>query len=116
MLIGRTIVAVILAVAVALLPASGGSVFATQIAAQQQEPAVAASAAHDADQAVPCDQGRTVDDCASLSVCALKCFGYTGTRLPNLTASFAAIRLGRALTADKVNSRGGIPPFRPPRA
>ena len=115
--IARTIAALVLAVAVALLPASGGAAFAAQSnAAQSHDGTVAMSAAHDTDHATPCDHGSSaIDDCASVSVCALKCFTYAGTRLPSLAPPFGAIRLATGFTADIADSRGGIPPFRPPR-
>jgi hypothetical protein len=117
MRIGRAIVAVALALAVALLPVSGGAASAAQIGApQKHDMAVLASATQDSDHATPCDQGYgEFDDCASMLGCALKVFTLAGMRLPNLAAP-SAIRIGTGFTADNLESLGGAPPFRPPRS
>ena len=116
---GRAIVAILVAFAVTLLPASGGLAFADKSHALHGHAAVVDefAAAAEADQAAPCDHDSSaVDDCGSLAVCALKCFTYAGLRLPSLQVPFSAACAPPGRTTDIVASRDGAPPFRPPRA
>ena len=116
--LGRAIVAVILAIAVAMLPATGGAAFAAQIDAGLGRGATTElMVVTTTDQASPCDHGSSaVDDCGSLAVCALECFTYAGLRLPSLQVPFSAACAPPGRTTDIVASRDGAPPFRPPRA
>ena len=113
---GRTILAILVAVAVALLPASGGAAFAAEHDGTHSRAAVALTMA-DADDAVPCDHGRsTVADCGSLAFCALKCFTYAGLSVPTIATPFAVACAPPVPPIDGVDSRDGAPPCRPPRA
>jgi hypothetical protein len=113
MRIGRAIVAVLVAVAVALLPVASSAVSAAKI---DGAVAVDMTAPVEADQGTPCDHGgKAIDDCVSLSACALKCFAYAGTALPRLAIPLMAMRIARAFASDDVVTRAGAPPFRPPR-
>jgi hypothetical protein len=108
MRLGRTIVALLIAVSVAMLPIAGGAVAAFN-AAQFSAPATAHHGS-------PCDEtSKAVDDCASIAVCAVKCFNYAGTVLPVVLvvpvgSLLYPVRDGRLLL-----SQIGSPPFRPPR-
>ena len=66
---------------------------------------------------VPSDQTqKTTDDGACMAACAVACFGFTATELASFTLPLplsSALKLVR--TSDKVSSRMGNLPFRPPR-
>jgi hypothetical protein len=110
---GRTILALLIALAVALLPAAGGA------GVNVQSPAPADTSVMEGmpDCCPPtanlCE--KAMDDCATMATCALKCFSFVGTSstvvfpstFATMTASFAAKPL---------SSQTGSPPFRPPRA
>lgn len=117
--IGRTIVAVLISLAVATLPAATG--FAAHV-----ETATETSAAkavpdcnhHQHHHSAPSDNTqKTAGDCACMAACALTCFSFTAPGFSGITFSppaCAALKLVRANT--NVSSRTGSPPFRPPRS
>lgn len=77
----RTILTLAIALSVALAPAAAG--------AMQHDARPEAAVTQPAAAEMPdCDhhgtpKGAAADDCASLAACAVKCFNYTGTILPN---------------------------------
>ena len=75
MRIGRTILAVLVALSVAILPAVGAAVV-TQSAAP-----AGMSMTDDMDccphKANPCE--KAMEDCTAMATCALKCFNFAGT-------------------------------------
>src|SRR5260370_42287135 len=95
MSIGRTIVALLVALSVALLPAAGG-------AGASAKPSQAAGMSMEdmADccppKANPCE--KDMGDCGAMATCVLKCFGFVGTSaviifpstFAEMTAPFAA--------------------------
>jgi hypothetical protein len=116
MMVGRTILAFLLAVSLALLPLAGASAF------DAAAPAAAAddgtSAAHDCCHGAPCHdhQSKPAGNHASMAGCAKCCSGYLGAEVspalaapPEATVLFAAVDTSAP-------SRSGHPPFRPPRA
>jgi hypothetical protein len=106
---------VLVAVAIVLLPASGAAAFAASLDGTHGHAAIALTA--DADDAAPCDHDTSaVNDCGSMSACALKCFAYTGLPLPSLGTVFSTAGALPVLAPDLVTSRDSAPPFRPPRA
>ena len=113
MRLGRTIVALLVALTVAVLPLAGGPA-----AALDSVEFSAVEPMHNCcDHGSPCDEtSKAVIDCASMAACAVKCFSYAGTVLPNAVV----VRLGSSLDpvrdSDLVASQIGNPPFRPPRA
>src|SRR5262249_39534394 len=113
MAIVRTILAMLIALSVAMLPATGGAAFTLK--AQDSAEMSAAEPMHDCcpPKANPCD--KTADDCGSMAACAMKCFGYTGSISPlmYLPAHADAVSL---FDSNGLRSQTGSPPFRPPRA
>jgi len=106
MRLSRTILIAILAIAVALLPTIGG------MAAAASAHAVSASdCCHDQS---PCDEGPAVDDCAAMSVCAVKCFNFVG--LPEMAIVAVVVATTVAMPASPAAVSQAIPPpLRPPR-
>ena len=116
MRIGRTIVAVLVALAVAMLPTAtgfaSGAMTAMEISASPAMP--------DCDHHHNAPGGKTqksMDDCASMAGCALKCFNFTGTILAGIAYSSSASAALKPVHASNIfASQMGSPPFRPPRA
>ena len=111
--IGRTILALLIALSVAVLPAAGvagGIPKSTDVADM--------SAMEDMDccphKYNPCDKG--MDDCSSMATCALKCFSFNGTSFSNLVFPSLLASLNPPLWTNPFRSQTNSPPFRPPRA
>ncbi len=115
MRIGRTIVAVLVALAVATLPAAtgfaAGATTAMEISASQAMPDC------DHHQDIPSNTTqKSTDGCDSMAGCALKCFTTTVVSFSSLTfLSSPSAALEPVRLENKVTSRIGSPPFRPPR-
>jgi hypothetical protein len=109
-IIGRTILAFLIALSVAMLPAAGG------VSSKSPEPADMSMTddMHDCcPNAHPCD--KAMDDCGTMATCALKCFSFAGTSssiiaFPSISAAMTA-----AFVSNPFSSQMGSPPFRPPR-
>jgi hypothetical protein len=109
--VGRTILASLIALSVALLPAAGG--------AGGKSPAPAGMSVMEdmpdccPHKANPCE--KAMDDCAAMATCALKCCSFAGTALPIIVfpSTFASLTI--PLAANPFASQTGSPPFRPPR-
>jgi hypothetical protein len=117
MRIGRTIVAVLVALAVATLPAAtgfaAGAMTATEISASPAMP----DCDHHQHNAPGGKMQKSMDDCASMAVCALKCFNFTGTILADIAYSSSASAAHKPFHASNIfASQMGSPPFRPPCA
>jgi hypothetical protein len=114
----RTILAVVVAVSVAVLPATAGALPAAK-ASETSVVEVALSAAMpvDCDHHAPArDRGsRAADDCATMAACAASCFNYAGTVVPGVAPVPTASRLQPVVATALVVSKIGSPPFRPPR-
>src|SRR5260221_14019775 len=76
MLFTRTILAILIAASVAMLPMGGG--FGFKLKSQDATEISAVEPTHECcpPAANPCD--KTMDDCASMAACTTKCFGYSG--------------------------------------
>ena len=117
MRINRTIVAVLVALAVATLPTAtgfaSGATTAMEISASPAMP----DCDHHHHNVPGGKTQKSMDDCASMAGCALKCFNFTGTILAGIAYSSSA---GAALKPVHASSifvlQMGSPPFRPPRA
>jgi hypothetical protein len=112
MSIGRTIVSLLVALSVVMLPAGADtgvrakSPEATGISVKEDMPDCCPHKAN------PC--GEVMDDCAATATCALKCFSFVETSAVIVFPSaFAAVTA--SFTADPFSSQAGNPPFRPPR-
>jgi hypothetical protein len=116
----RTILAVVLAVAITLVPAGAAGVpgsgtggpSAARLAANMVD-CIHHGAAHERGAR---DKGQKADDgCASMAACAVKCFSYAGTVLPGIAPAPTAWRLAPVTAAGLLVVHTGSPPFRPPR-
>jgi hypothetical protein len=113
--IGKAILAMIIALSVAILPATAG------FAAGGNTAEVSASAlAPDCDQRHDIPNNTTqksTDGCDSMAGCALKCFTASIVGISGLTfSSSPSVAVEPVRMESKVTSRIGNPPFRPPRA
>jgi hypothetical protein len=109
MSIGRTILALLIALSVAFLPAAGGVGLSAKSSASADMAAM--EDMHDCcpPKAIPCD------DCGTMASCALKCFSFVATAssivvFPSISAAMTA-----SLVDHSLSSQMGSPAFRPPR-
>lgn len=97
---------------VAMLPIAGG-------AAMSMMPADM-SASMSAGEPMDCCPGhakhdeKSIDDCCAMAICALKCFGYSGT-ISSLAPLLMLGDLMLPFESDQFRSQAVHPPFRPPR-
>jgi hypothetical protein len=114
----RTIMAVVLAVAVAAMPAAASAVAAAGTA-HHGSAAVAHAAAMPEDCAhhhAPADHGhKGADDCTAMAACAVHCFTYVGTVVPGIAMMPKSSHLRPLPSAGRIASNLATPPFRPPR-
>ena len=135
MMIGRTILAVLIAVSLALLPATrsftttvkpvGTSMSAEMVSAQMSSPEMSMSEdMTTSDMAMsdisdccpklsPCDKG--MDDCAFMAGCALNCFGFLGTSFSLVVFPAILAGLTTPYASAPLRAQTSGPPFRPPR-
>jgi hypothetical protein len=113
--IGRIIIAVVVGVAVATLPAAIG--FATNVPTATEMSASETMPDCDHHHNLPSDKTqKTANDCACMAACALKCFNFTATVFSGIAfSSPASAALKPVRTRIHVASQMGNPPFRPPR-
>jgi len=115
----RTILALLIALSVAVLPVARGvaavakSTDMTHMMTMGDGDAVAMD---DMDccphQANP---GDKMDKSACMAICALACFTLGGTAVSTVVFPSHQARLGPALNTNPLGSQTGRPPFRPPR-
>ena len=113
MSIGRTIVALLLALSVVMLPAGAG----TGVGAKSPEAAVMSVTEDMPDccphKANPCE--KAMDGCGAMATCGLKCFSFaSASAVIVIPLTFAKITA--SLTANPFSPQACSPPFRPPRA
>jgi hypothetical protein len=102
---GRTILALLVALSVALLPAAAGAGVSDMSAMADM---------HDCcPNANPCD--KAMDDCGTMATCALKCFSFAGTSSSIITFPSISAAMTAAFVSNPFSSQMGSPPFRPPR-
>jgi hypothetical protein len=114
----RTILAVVISVSVAVMPAAAGAMPVAKSSPNGiSELAPFATMPDDCQHhASPGHHGsKAADDCASMAACAVKCFNYAGTDLPGIALVPTASRLQPVAAGGVVASKIGSPPFRPPR-
>jgi hypothetical protein len=106
---GRTILAVLIALSVAMLPAAGS--------AKSPEPADMSMMEDMTDccphKANPCE--KAMDDCAAMATCVLKCFSFTGTSSSKIVFPSTFAKMAAFFANNPFSSQTGSPPFRPPR-
>jgi hypothetical protein len=112
MSIGRTILALLIALSVAILPAAGGAGLSFKSSAQADMSMTEDMLDCCPHKANPCDKG---DDCGTMATCALKCFSFVGTlsSIIIFPSTFAKVTASSAV--NPFSSQTGTPPFRPPR-
>ena len=116
MSIGRTILALLVALSVAMLPAAASA-------------GVSAKSPHQADMSMPEDMSMTedmhdccppkanpCDHCGSMATCVLKCFSFAGTSSSIIVFPSSFAKMIAPLERNPFSSQMGTPPFRPPRA
>jgi hypothetical protein len=111
-------VALVLAVAVAVMPATAGA-----LAAAAATPDASAATMHSATMPADCahhhapadrDSNSTGQDTAPAG-CAVHCFTYAGTVVPSIAPAPRASPLQPLFDTGRVVSNIAAPPFRPPR-
>jgi hypothetical protein len=112
MSIGRTIVALLVALSVAMLPTASGAGVSVK-----SPVSVGMSATEDMPdccpyKANPCE--KAMDDCGAMATCALKCFSFVGTSAVVVFPSGFA-KMTVSFVGNPFSSQAGSPPFRPPR-
>jgi len=114
----RTILALLIALSVATLPAAGSAALAAQSADMSMSQPMSMSESMsmpDCDHAVmPCHKG--MDGCQSMAACALKCFNFTQSDASILRFPFVLAHRLFAAAEAPARSQPSSPPFRPPRA
>jgi hypothetical protein len=115
--IGRTIIAIIISLSVASLPAAIGIAASAPSATEMSASAAMPDCEHHR-RTAPADKTQKIaDDSACMASCALHCFNYTASVFSGIVfSSPASAALKPVRTSDNVASRMGSPPFRPPRA
>jgi hypothetical protein len=115
----RLVLSILLAIAIAVLPALGGAVSVVKAV----ESAAAAMMVEDecCEHQGTCDPQQqhhrgAMDDCASLAACAAKCFAYAGVA-PADVAQFDVVAVALTISPSPAFvSHRDPPPFPPPRA
>jgi hypothetical protein len=110
MRIGRTILAIIIALSVAVLPAAGGIGKSPKPADMSMMEDMTDCCPHKAN---PCE--KAMDDCAAMATCVLKCFSFAGTLSSIIIFPSASAKIATFFANNPFSSQTGSPPFRPPR-
>jgi hypothetical protein len=119
---GRTILALLIAVSVAMVPAAAGARLAVKSSDMSGKAAMDTSATdmfamEDMDccphKANPCD--KAMGDCGSMAACAFKCFSFAPTSFLSIVFPSSSAKMPASIAIDSFSSQTGSPPFRPPR-
>jgi hypothetical protein len=113
MSIGRTILALLIALSVAMLPAVAGAGISVKSADMNVMSAMEDMPDCCPHKANPCD--RAMDGCTSMAACALKCFSFAGTSFSNIVFPSSSAKMPASIATNPFSSQTGSPPFRPPR-
>ena len=105
----RTILAVVIALSVATLPAAGGAALIAKSVDMSMSDSMSDCDRH----VMPCH--NAMDDCQSMAACALKCFNFSGTSFSVLTFPLMLTDRTLAFTDGPFHPQTSSPPFRPPR-
>jgi len=110
MSMSRTVLAALIAIAVAMVPLAAGA-FAKMTDAS-------ASMAMDDGCMHHVKQGgnKAADDCAAMAACALKCFNFAQPVSATLTVPHVVPATMCERASTHASSLQGLPPFRPPRS
>jgi hypothetical protein len=111
MKVARTILALLIALSVALLPGVGGASSAMKASDTTTEAVM-----EDMDccppKSNPCD--KAMDGCTSMATCALKCFSFTQGSSVSLSYPIGVAGNMPLPFASAFHSQTSSPPFRPP--
>src|SRR5262245_45600449 len=111
MAFARTILALVTALSVAVLPAAGGAVMNGKSYDAEM------TAAGSTDDCCPDNRSdKAPHDCCSMATCALHCFNFVGGQSSPLIYPRNVGHGVRALKSVGFNAQIVSPPFRPPRA
>ena len=119
MSLGRTILALVVAISVAMLPVAGSAATpAKSLNMSGMSVSDEMSSADDMSdccphQSNPCD--KSMADCGYMAVCALKCFGFSAGFSSPFVFPLRSSTVAPSLASNSYRSHPGIPPFRPPR-
>lgn len=119
MSIGRTILALLVSLSVAMLPAAAGAGASSKSPDRADmsmtEDVSMSEDMHDCcpPEANPC--GPAMDHCGTMATCALKCFSFAGTSSSFITFPASFAKMIAPLEHNPFASQTGAPPFRPPR-
>jgi hypothetical protein len=110
----RPILALLIALSVAMLPAAG----AAGVSSKSPEPSDMSTLEGMLDccphRADACD--KAMDDCGAMATCALKCFSFAETSSSIIVFPFTFAKMTVSFAGNSFSSQIGSPPFRPPRA
>jgi hypothetical protein len=116
MALGRTILAFMIALSVAMLPAAGGmAVASTADVATMTDSSMADTAMMDCCPGSKMPFDKAAGNCCAMAACALKCFGFSGTTFSDLVFPPSKTTVEPSRVRQGFRSREGNPPFRPPR-
>ena len=112
--VGRTILALFVALSVAKLPVAAGAGVSSK--SPNQADMSMTEGMHDCcpPMANPCD--HAMDDCGSMAGCVLKSFSFAGTSSSVIVFPATSVKVIAPLEHNPFTSQMGTPPFRPPRA
>ena|SRR6266498_1567732 len=115
MTIARTILALVIALSVAILPAAGGFAVAGHSAMSSVAPCTDHGMSHSpGHHGSPSDKATT--DCGAMAACGIHCFGIYGPVSSSPTLAVLAAAIEPSFSTDSFLPHVGHPPFRPPRA
>jgi len=109
--VGRTTLALLIAISVAMLPVAAG----INIAAKSMGMTEMADMAAMEDMDCCPHKAKTCDDCSSMATCPLMCFGLFAKSASNIIFPSVVASVNPLSGANAFHSQKGSPPFRPPR-
>src|SRR5262249_47932354 len=107
----RIILAFLVALSVAVLPAAAGTGVELKPTSMSDMSAMGDDCCPPEDN--PC--GKAMGDCTSMAACALKCFGFSDTAYSIVAFPSIPVSLNSPFESNSFRSQIGSPPFRPPR-
>jgi hypothetical protein len=98
----RAVLAAVVALSIAVVPAVGGAAIASSSHISMSD-----------DEGMPCN--KAMDDSKAIAACALKCFNFAGVVVvvPVLPSAYV-VHLERSFITNTFRSHPTRPPFRPP--
>jgi hypothetical protein len=109
--IGRTILVLLVALSVAVLPIGGAAINVKSVDMLQMS---STDRMHDCCPHKNLPSRKVIDDCCSSMACPMNCFSFVGAS-PLLVPPPLLGSVMMSLVSDPVRSQKGSPPFRPPR-